>query len=986
MNSTQQKMAGSRKRTERVLLLLMLLLSSFIMFSIHSSPASAAIVCTLDVEDTAIGFDETNTKSNVGFNMESCHTTDSAKMGCSITYDYGGDCEYTFGSTAPPYYETSCEIGLRVPTGLAIIGACTTEKATTGRDFCISAEVRDERGNSMSWNGFCQPGDMSSYKVTLEQPELDLSPYTPSLVYQGQEVEFIIQANSYQGLNPYDAIEIDVDCAQDIYGECDKTRFDPDITITSSELLMAGETLYEITDYMKQFTYTTAYDPGEYTTGIKTHDAEGERFAKGPRITLLSGPPLPSCESQGGYVCDGESGCLGTVITGTSSGSNCCSQPCTPLCAALNGNPCNPGITCIGSGAHFADSYDYGTGLNARCCVQGQCQEFATCAQYQSSKCCAAGTVCQGGGTSQPNTGGCIADQTCYSGCTSQQCVIPDQLCSNANSALGSCTLTNEGEKKCGNTDLLCSCENSQWKLAQACTNGCASIAKAGRKTPEQDSQDSSETILKQTEQIAIEDNTMEENSVNLINLILTGNNDYCSLPTVLQNCEDSDSGDNNLLIAGRCMSSANGNNPDSCTDTSTVVEYACDAKDKCVAMQQACPEGMTCHDGACVETVCAAEAECTGKTACQKGPNTAVPCRSKYSSGQLSLEKSSNQIGICDKEIMDAVKDWIYANNNLYSQIKSQPALYDAAVSKVTQEMKNLFDQSNKNCPFSCQDGTTARPPGNMLKFARSNPSGACGYCFEWSSIVFSLMRSLGIPESRVKMLDYQYDMNYPALVLFGGNHNVVVYQKDDGSYDIIDIAGSTSGEASQYPVSQWFAHDMYCSLCRNVYIDDFGISEWRDGTLFGNACGDDNQDWCGNYCPDGTPAGQCSQFKPAFCNAQGILDKIAPLGGDHIYGTSDDCGCPSGLPLELQDNPGSEEDYGYCSCEGSQADTCLGGYGNPLFCFNTGKKKLVNGVMVDVGVITLDCRKVDKFGIACGCPSATTCNLQTGNCEAFT
>jgi len=124
--------------------------------------------------------------------------------------------------------------------------------------------------------------------------------------------------------------------------------------------------------------------------------------------------PLPDCDDPvasgglGGTICVTEQTCSGGTYQDSSdagSGANalcCVGGSCAyQTCSALGGTGCNPSETCLGG--TFSDSSDEGTGANALCCVGGSCTaSLADCDDPVASgglggTGCAANQACQGG-------------------------------------------------------------------------------------------------------------------------------------------------------------------------------------------------------------------------------------------------------------------------------------------------------------------------------------------------------------------------------------------------------------------------------------------------------------------------------------------------------------------------------------------------------------------------------------------------------------
>ena len=146
--------------------------------------------------------------------------------------------------------------------------------------------------------------------------------------------------------------------------------------------------------------------------------------------------------------------------------------------------------------------------------------------------------------------------------------------------------------------------------------------------------------------------------------------------------------------------------------------------------------------------------------------------------------KKSNIDISFPEDPMKIKINEWVYANSDLYNQIKS--GQYDGAVNKIFQEVLNQYNRGAKYwmtfCP--CYYGAGCYGAANAPTTSYSLLEGSSGNCVDWSALLVSLFRTMDIPRERVFMICY-------GVPNTGWNpgHCVAVYKSDSDVQWILDI-----------------------------------------------------------------------------------------------------------------------------------------------------------------------------------------------------
>ncbi len=175
----------------------------------------------------------------------------------------------------------------------------------------------------------------------------------------------------------------------------------------------------------------------------------------------------------------------------------------------------------------------------------------------------------------------------------------------------------------------------------------------------------------------------------------------------------------------------------------------------------------------------------------------------------EYSVINTIGAISICDPDppMQEKIREWILTNPKMREQVLSFiDTRYDNAVSKIFDNVKGMASRSTRGSSGTCE-GITA---DELLE----NPDQYGAVCNHWSALLFSLIRTLGVPSERAYIASYgTEELRAPGSPFesnsFNG-HTVVLYRSDSG---------------------EWWVMDTTC--CRNWYkADDF------DGRCGGGSC----------------------------------------------------------------------------------------------------------------------------------------------------
>ncbi|MFH1133002.1 MAG: hypothetical protein V1735_00780 [Nanoarchaeota archaeon] len=837
-----------------------------------------------------------------------------------LDYDYpgfAGTCSFTAVTQCGGY--TGCDASYNLPAQFydnSVSPCYHNANAYLGRDSCVKAKIVETGGNSFYLFGDCDLTMGDDY-LTIETPVLRT---TYSTVGTGQNLPVLIDAIAYYG---FDRIEIDTDCERVGLGYCidDPPHWDADIVIDDSEL---GND-HKIDDW--NFDGILFHDQDCITTGecgvsMRVYDARvgnHYRFAKGFIIDVVS---LPSCGEMGGAECCGaypEHSCTGNSIPGSSCQTTCCNRDCLPSCSHAGGAPCYG--ECDGS---FVDTYNLGEGYDAKCCVGSCIIPEDHCSRLGNWKCCEGTEVCVGGGYANPEASGC-GDGMCYSGCYSQECSTEQDICHNGNPYLSSCTSQHEGSTECGSSEVLCICNNLQWETFQFCDEGCE---------PEAGFRYDDPNFATPFERIKMNGGRQSQ--------------DYCAFPIGPGQAYDTDNG-KNTREKGSCCE-FKGCKDDECEGHIAVKEYFTNNQKMCEYQTIPCSENGVCVDGRCV----LGDSQCLAVRPINLEED--YLCSADYdSAGRVIISQSkfaTDIIKTCTQGVREFIRDELLFDDTVSKNALKSPPVFDGMMARIFDEVKSVFQSSPSSCSGShCGPSSPASPPDTMLEGL------TCGLCHEWSSVLVSIARFLGVPPDRIYLASYSYRPvgDLPPFTVPQG-HTVAMYKADNGAnWKVMDIAYVHA----MFDESQWSSYLSYCDGCRRAFQNDQSLNEWRDANEFSGACA--NAPYCGDVCSDLTQKGQCSQTKPLYCD---------PTSVSLIYSAAT-CGCPqAGTNRDNVIFYSQGPTTGVCLC--NLSDTCLANdEGIPYYCndYDVGALTINGHYYPHLYYLEVDCNP------GCSCPSGTHC-----------
>ncbi len=223
-------------------------------------------------------------------------------------------------------------------------------------------------------------------------------------------------------------------------------------------------------------------------------------------------------------------------------------------------------------------------------------------------------------------------------------------------------------------------------------------------------------------------------------------------------------------------------------------------------------PTGTLCGNGACgsYETCANCPIDC-GECSYYGTSlgNRHVPCGSyfiwdnKKSVWAPFLKVKFNNLNVGNPTIKLKIREWIFSNNNLYDQIKNE--IYDSSVREISRRIYNKYysgeNWATRYKMTSCGNMQDPTPDWALLN--------GYGNCVDWSNLVVSLLRTMGVPQERIFMVCFKTKGAgwYPG-------HCTAAYKSDSNDWWIIDygmifkdtsLGGSEWGCAASDEWAHW-------------------------------------------------------------------------------------------------------------------------------------------------------------------------------------
>lgn len=210
-------------------------------------------------------------------------------------------------------------------------------------------------------------------------------------------------------------------------------------------------------------------------------------------------------------------------------------------------------------------------------------------------------------------------------------------------------------------------------------------------------------------------------------------------------------------------------------------------------------------------------------------GGNRRVVCSytsAGVSSGQgFGFWLSGNLISECvnGSSIGKAVSRWIASDPKLNESVSR--GLFDEPVKALWTKAYGLYGFGSRYGGGSCDNVSSEELLAN---------THSTGSSVQWSALLFSLMRGVGVPSERVGVWEYTTPL---------GGHAVTAYLTDSGNWWVMDATCCNA----LVPLSAWKS---YCGVCSCVergciaLVSDAGVHTVDYGTgfdagIFSSACG---------------------------------------------------------------------------------------------------------------------------------------------------
>jgi hypothetical protein len=171
-------------------------------------------------------------------------------------------------------------------------------------------------------------------------------------------------------------------------------------------------------------------------------------------------------------------------------------------------------------------------------------------------------------------------------------------------------------------------------------------------------------------------------------------------------------------------------------------------------------------------------------------GVNKDMPCSYNVNPIAPLFEYARNTIEVCkpNSHVSYALDEWIFSDGNLSREVGL--GFYDHAVVRIWRNVWALYSWSEYR-PFgdkryggeSCDSIT----PSDLLGYSYPSVSfggkGSVGVSVHWSGLVYSLLRTLGVPSERVQVWEYSTPPILPSYP-DGVGHAVVAYKTDSDAH----------------------------------------------------------------------------------------------------------------------------------------------------------------------------------------------------------
>jgi len=168
---------------------------------------------------------------------------------------------------------------------------------------------------------------------------------------------------------------------------------------------------------------------------------------------------------------------------------------------------------------------------------------------------------------------------------------------------------------------------------------------------------------------------------------------------------------------------------------------------------------------------------------------NTDVPCSYYRNPISPPFEYARNAIEACDQnsKIPQALTEWVFSDDGLRREVEA--GFYDHSVVRVwknvwdTYSYRKYSDLGERRFGGNSCDSIT---PSSLLGYSQPSLSfgdeGAAGLSIHWSGLLYSLVRTLGVPEDRVQIWEYETPPIHESNPQ-GFSHAVVAYKTDAGA-----------------------------------------------------------------------------------------------------------------------------------------------------------------------------------------------------------
>lgn len=207
----------------------------------------------------------------------------------------------------------------------------------------------------------------------------------------------------------------------------------------------------------------------------------------------------------------------------------------------------------------------------------------------------------------------------------------------------------------------------------------------------------------------------------------------------------------------------------------------------------------------------------------CKEGGSSRIPCESSYET--FKPTKWVHILDICDPEppMRSTIKEWIFSDSTLSEQVLN--GKYDDSVTKIFNKVWVDVYMGGL-----CGDvGPIPVDPCADYQSSEIIEGHICGgICVQWTSVLLSLIRTLGVPEDRVYWAGFDTS---------NGGHVVTVYKSDDGTWWVLDLTCCHK----IVPVKNWKStcgSACTCSYTRYAYGNDYGYELWKNRDMFDGMC----------------------------------------------------------------------------------------------------------------------------------------------------